>query len=48
MGESATGTPAIEGWFTTGPEAALLAPRCAGCGSVFFPPGGGLLPQPGL
>ena len=43
MGESATGeaaetgTPAIEGWFTTGAEPALLASRCTTCGSVFFP-----------
>ena len=43
MGEAATGeaaetgTPAIEGWFTTGTEPALLATRCTTCGSVFFP-----------
>ena len=43
MGEAATGeaadtgTPAIEGWFTTGAEPALLASRCTTCGSVFFP-----------
>jgi len=30
-------TPVIEGWFTTGPEPALLASRCTTCGSVFFP-----------
>lgn len=32
-----TATPAIEGWFTTGPEPALIGSRCTGCGSVFFP-----------
>src|ERR1700712_147887 len=39
MGEPATTsvTPVIEGWFTTGPEPALLASRCTTCGSVFFP-----------
>jgi uncharacterized OB-fold protein len=34
---AASATPVIEGWFTTGPEPALLASRCATCGSVFFP-----------
>ena len=40
MGEAATGpaTPVIEGWFTAGPEPALVASRCTTCGSVFFPP----------
>lgn len=33
----ASPTPAIEGWFTTGPEPALLGSRCSACGSVFFP-----------
>ena len=43
MGEATTGeapavgAPAIEGWFTTGSEPALLASRCTTCGSVFFP-----------
>jgi uncharacterized protein len=43
MGEATTGeaagtdTPAIQGWFTTGAEPALLASRCTTCGSVFFP-----------
>jgi len=31
-------TPAIEGWFTTGPEPALLGSRCTTCATVFFPP----------
>ena len=30
-------TPAIEGWFTTGPEPALIGSRCAACGHVSFP-----------
>lgn len=30
-------TPAIEGWFTTGDDPALLGTRCRSCGSVFFP-----------
>lgn len=34
---AASVTPAIEGWFTTGPEPALLASRCTTCRSVFFP-----------
>ena len=32
-----TATPAIDGWFTTGPEPALLGSRCTTCGTVFFP-----------
>ena len=32
-----TSTPAIEGWFTTGPEPALVGSRCTGCGNVAFP-----------
>lgn len=30
-------SPAIEGWFTTGPEPALIGSRCTTCGSTFFP-----------
>jgi uncharacterized OB-fold protein len=33
----ASATPIIDGWFTTGPEPALLASRCTTCDSVFFP-----------
>lgn len=33
-----TATPAIEGWFTTGPEPALLGSRCTVCTTVYFPP----------
>ncbi len=32
-----TSTPAIEGWFTTGPEPTLVGSRCATCGHVSFP-----------
>lgn len=43
-------TPAIEGWFTTGAEPALLASRCTTCAAVFFPPtgldGGGFCRNP--
>jgi len=33
-----TATPAIEGWFTTGAEPALLGSRCTACTSTYFPP----------
>ena len=29
--------PAIEGWFTTGPEPALVGTRCTACGTYHFP-----------
>lgn len=32
-----TATPAIEGWFTTGPEPALLGTRCRACATAYFP-----------
>ena len=32
-----TTTPAIEGWFTTGTQPALVGSRCAACATVFFP-----------
>jgi uncharacterized OB-fold protein len=34
---SATTTPAIAGWFTTGDDPALLGSRCTTCGTAFFP-----------
>jgi uncharacterized OB-fold protein len=34
---TATTSPAIEGWFTTGERPALLGTRCAACRTVFFP-----------
>jgi uncharacterized protein len=33
----ATEVPAIEGWFTTDEEPALLGSRCEACGNVSFP-----------
>ena len=41
-----TATPAIEGWFTTGPEPALLGTRCTACDTVFFPPADGFCRNP--
>ncbi len=41
-----TATPAIEGWFTTGPDPALLGSRCTTCGTVFFPPTSGFCRNP--
>ena len=32
-----TTTPAIDGWFTTGLEPALVGSRCTTCTTVFFP-----------
>jgi uncharacterized OB-fold protein len=39
-------TPAIEGWFTTGPEPTLLGSRCTSCGTVFFPKAEGFCRNP--
>ena len=39
-------TPAIEGWFTSGPSPALLASRCTTCGTVFFPRAEGVCRNP--
>ena len=30
-------TPAIDGWFTSGPDPALVGSRCTTCATVFFP-----------
>src|SRR3954454_10241646 len=43
---SETATPAIEGWFTTGPDPALLGSRCTTCGTVFFPKKAGFCANP--
>jgi uncharacterized OB-fold protein len=32
-----TRVPAVEGWFTTGEDAALLGSRCDSCGTYAFP-----------
>ncbi|MGY2701930.1 Zn-ribbon domain-containing OB-fold protein [Nocardioides sp. HB32] len=42
-----TATPAIEGWFTTGADPALLGNRCSTCGTVFFPRASGFCRNPG-
>ena len=39
-------TPAIDGWFTTGADPALVASRCTTCGSAFFPPTTGFCRNP--
>lgn len=31
-------SPAVEGWFTTGDDPALLGSRCTTCGNLAFPP----------
>ncbi|WP_435744332.1 Zn-ribbon domain-containing OB-fold protein [Nocardioides sp. SYSU DS0663] len=41
-----TATPAIEGWFTTGPEPALVGSRCTTCTTVYFPPVAGFCRNP--
>ncbi len=40
-------TPAIEGWFTPGPDPALLGSRCTACGTVSFPRATGFCRNPG-
>jgi len=40
------GTPAIEGWFTTGPEPHLIGARCPQCGTYVFPPRASDCPNP--
>jgi uncharacterized OB-fold protein len=44
---SAGSTPAVEGWFTTGDEPALVGTRCRACGTVFFPRESGFCRNPG-
>jgi len=43
---AATQVPAIEGWFTTDQEPALLGTRCTTCGTVFFPRAEGFCRNP--
>jgi uncharacterized OB-fold protein len=38
--------PAIEGWFTTDPEPALLGSRCTTCGTYVFPKASLACPNP--
>jgi uncharacterized protein len=42
-----TATPAIEGWFTTGPDPALVGTRCTTCETVYFPRAAGFCRNPG-
>jgi len=42
-----TATPAIEGWFTTGPDPALVGTRCTTCETVYFPRASGFCRNPG-
>jgi uncharacterized OB-fold protein len=44
---SGTATPAVDGWFTTGPEPALVGSSCTACGTVFFPRAAGFCRNPG-
>jgi len=39
-------SPAIEGWFTTGPEPSLVGSRCRTCASTFFPRATGFCRNP--
>src|SRR4051794_2525304 len=39
-------SPAVEGWFTTGPEPTLLGSRCTTCSTVYFPPAHGFCRNP--
>ena len=41
-----TATPAIQGWFTSGFEPALLGSRCTTCTSTYFPPTAGYCRNP--
>jgi len=42
-----TATPAIDGWFTTGPDPALVGTRCTTCETVYFPRASGFCRNPG-
>src|SRR3954465_2993905 len=39
-------SPAVEGWFTTGPEPTLLGSRCTTCTTVSSPPASGFCRNP--
>jgi uncharacterized OB-fold protein len=41
-----TTSPAVEGWFTTGAEPALIGSQCTECGTVFFPKTAGFCKNP--
>lgn len=38
--------PAVDGWFTAGPEPRLLGLRCGDCGTTVFPPRAPVCPNP--
>jgi uncharacterized OB-fold protein len=38
--------PAVDGWFVTGADAALLGTRCTTCRNVVFPPASGFCRNP--
>jgi uncharacterized OB-fold protein len=42
-----TSVPAVEGWFSPGPEPRLLGQRCPACGTYVFPPRALACPNPG-
>lgn len=44
--ECMSASPAIEGWFTTHDEPALIGSRCTSCRTVFFPPTAGFCRNP--
>ena len=41
-----TATPAIDGWFTTGQDPALVGTRCTACETVYFPRASGFCRNP--
>ena len=41
-----TASPAIDGWFTTGPDPALVGTRCTTCETVYFPRASGFCRNP--
>jgi uncharacterized protein len=47
MAATPASSPAIDGWFTTGADPALLGTRCTTCGTVFFPRASGFCRNPG-
>lgn len=47
MATDAGARPAIEGWFRSEPEPALLGSRCRDCGTWYFPPERAFCRNPG-
>jgi uncharacterized OB-fold protein len=47
VSETVTRVPAVEGWFTTDPDAPhLIGAKCPKCATVVFPPREGACPNP--